>query len=322
MIVRAALSLALAAALAMAAPACSTSTCTGRPPAPAATGITAQELTRLGEENGIHHLGEVAPGLLRGAQPEGDAAFALLAGLGVKTVLSVDGSRPDAEGAARHGIRTVHLPMEYSAIPREEQVKIAAVVRGLPGGTFIHCHHGKHRGPAACAVAWMARDGATPEEARAMMLGAGTDPAYEGLYRDVAAFRPIPAEETARVRDGDLPSAAKVPDLVEAMVNVDAAFGRMKAVKAAAWKTPPSMPDVQPAHEARIIAEHFRETARLPEAREKPADFQGWLGDAEKAAWDLEKAIQAGDGGAAGKSMERVNASCASCHAQYRNRAR
>jgi protein tyrosine phosphatase (PTP) superfamily phosphohydrolase (DUF442 family) len=269
-------------------------------------------------------MAEVAPGLFRGAQPEGDASFAHLAGLGVRTIVSVDGARPDAEGAARHGIRYVHLPMEYSGIPREEQVRIARVARDAEGGIFLHCHHGKHRGPAASAIAWMARDGCSPEAAIADMRAAGTDPRYEGLYDDVREFRPVTDEELAAVRPEDLGPAAKVPDFIEAMVRIDATFERMKAVRKAGWRTPASMPDVRPAHEARILAEHLREAARLDEARGRPDDFRGWLSDAERSAWDLETALREGGGGAdaAAAALDRVSASCGACHDVYRNRRR
>jgi protein tyrosine phosphatase (PTP) superfamily phosphohydrolase (DUF442 family) len=279
-------------------------------------------LMERGEAAGVHNLAEVAPGLFRGAQPEGDGSFALLAGLGVKTILTVDGSRPDVEGAAKHGIRYVHVPVEYSGITRAQQVLIAKAALDIPGPMFVHCHHGKHRGPAACGIAWMARTGVSPDAVVADMRIAGTDPRYAGLYGDIVAFRPITAEELAAVKDSDLVSAAKLPDLTEAMVQVDASFDRMKAVKRAAWKSPPSMPDVQPFHEARILAERFRELGRMEEALRKPADFQGWREDAEKASWALEEALGREDGAAAGAAMDRVAATCNACHDVYRNTRR
>ncbi len=313
--------LAFALAAACAVPACSSPA----DPAPArvpppATGLPAEEVARLGEEAGIHGMAEVAPGLLRGAQPEGDAAFALLARLGVGTILSVDGSRPDVEGAARHGIRYIHVPIEYAGITREQQVRIAAAAKSAEGGLFVHCHHGKHRGPAAGVIAWMTLDGVSCAQAVAEMERAGTDHGYEGLYRDVANFRPVTEEELAGVTEADLPPTARVPDLVESMVNIDNTFSRMRRVKAAGWKSPADMPDVSPAHEARILAEHFREMQRLDAAKAKPADFQGWASGAENAAWDLEKALKAGDAEGAGKALDRVGVSCKDCHDRYRNR--
>ena len=288
-------------------------------PAPADGPAAAEGLPAQGERAGIHNLDRVAPGLLRGAQPEGDASFALLKSLGVKTLLSVDGARPDVEGAAKHGLRYVHLPMEYSAIPREAQVRIAKTAREAEGGLFVHCHHGKHRGPAAAGIAWMARDGAAPEAALAEMKRAGTDRKYEGLYADVGAYEPVTAEELARVKPEELGPVAQVPDFVGAMVRIDATFGHMQAVQKAGWKTPAAMPDVRPAHEARILAEHLRETARLEEVRARPEDFRRWLDEGEKAAWSLEEALRAGDGAAAKRHLEAVDSSCNSCHAVYRN---
>ena len=92
----------------------------------------------MGEQAGIHNLSEVAPGLLRGADPGGDASFALLASLGVKTIISVDGARPDVEGAAKHGIRYVHIPLEYSGVTRDQQARIARVAKEAEGGVFVH----------------------------------------------------------------------------------------------------------------------------------------------------------------------------------------
>jgi hypothetical protein len=184
---------------------------------------------------------------------------------------------------------------------------------------FVHCHHGKHRGPAACGIAWMARTGVSAAVVLEDMKTAGTDPKYAGLYGDVGAFRPVTEEELAAVKPGDLGPSARLPDLVEAMIQVDASFDRMKAVKKAGWRTPASMPDVQPAHEARILAERFRELGRMDEAKGKPADFQGWREDAEKAAWALEEALGQGDGSAAGTALDRVNTTCNACHDVYRN---
>src|SRR4051812_35836928 len=58
----------------------------------------------------------VTPKVLSGAEPEGDAGFAALRDLGVKTVLSVDGAKPDVDLAHEHGLRYVHLPIGYGGV--------------------------------------------------------------------------------------------------------------------------------------------------------------------------------------------------------------
>ncbi len=104
------------------------------------------------EAAGVHNLFRVSDRVYSGSTPDGDAGFAALERLGVKTIISVDGARPDAEAAARHGIRYVHLPFGYDGIPRDKAVALVRVARDSPGPVYVHCHHGKHRGPAAVAI--------------------------------------------------------------------------------------------------------------------------------------------------------------------------
>ena len=91
--------------------------------------------------------------VISGGQPEGEAGFAELKGLGIKTIISVDGAKPDLELAKKFGLRYVHLPHGYDGIPEERVEELAKAVRDLPGPIYIHCHHGKHRSPAAASAA-------------------------------------------------------------------------------------------------------------------------------------------------------------------------
>jgi protein tyrosine phosphatase (PTP) superfamily phosphohydrolase (DUF442 family) len=287
----------------------------------ASDAMTAEELARGGEGHGIHNLGRAAPGLFRGAQPEGEEAFRYLASLGVKTILTVDGARPEVALAAKHGIRYIHVPIGYSGITQEDAARIAKVGAAHGDGLFVHCHHGKHRGPAAMGVVWMARDGVSPERVKEEMKRAGTDPKYQGLWaaQDSCAAVALSKEILAGVTEADLPSTAPVQGVTESMVHVDFSWVNMGKVKKAGWRSPPESPDVQPAHEARILAEHFRELARLDEVKGRPEDFRRWLTESEVASWDMEKALRAGDTEGAGRHFERVRQACADCHAVYRD---
>ena len=73
---------------------------------------------------GIHNAFQVTEKIYSGSQPEGDAAFAALQKLGVKTILSVDGSKPDVERAHKFGLRYVHLPFSYDGIPTNRVVEL------------------------------------------------------------------------------------------------------------------------------------------------------------------------------------------------------
>src|SRR5205823_5218238 len=153
--------------------------------------------------------------------PEGAAGFRSLRELGVKTVISVDGMTPEVELARREGLRYVHLPIGYDGVPREQALRIARAVRDLPGPVYLHCHHGKHRGPAAAAAAALCLDGAmTPEQAVAFLRQAGTDPHYAGLYETVESLRRPTADEWERV-PAEFPESAKVSALAEFMVAID-----------------------------------------------------------------------------------------------------
>src|SRR3954466_5405068 len=63
--------------------------------------------------------------VLAGAQPEGDKSFAALRDLGVKTIISVDGARPEGGPAHRYGLRYVPLPIGYDDVSPEEGRAIA-----------------------------------------------------------------------------------------------------------------------------------------------------------------------------------------------------
>src|SRR6185369_3881462 len=101
---------------------------------------------------GLHNVLLAADGIYSGSEPHGEEAFAGLAKMGIKTILSVDGARPDVELARQHGLRYVHVPIGYDGISPSAGETLAAAAREAQGPLYVHCHHGKHRGPSATAV--------------------------------------------------------------------------------------------------------------------------------------------------------------------------
>ena len=95
----------------------------------------------------------------------------------------------------------------------------------------------------------------------------------------------------------------------------------MKAVRTAGWASPKDHPDVDPSHEAVMLAEWFRELARRPDVTVRGPAFLAGLSETEKAAWDLSKALEGErpDAKAAESAFARVQKSCASCHSQFRD---
>src|SRR5262249_47565507 len=189
-----------------------------------------------------------------------------------KTISSVDGARPDVEAARRLGIRYIHLPVGYDGVPRAQAVRIIKAVQSLPGPVFVHCHHGKHRGPTAAALCGIAAEGWTRERALAWMKEAGTSPDYRGLIASVRGFVPPSDEELSRV-DTKLPEQAMVAALVEAMVELDQHWDHLKAIREADYRVPSAHPDIDPPHEALLLAEGFRELLRSGAARARGEDF-------------------------------------------------
>jgi protein tyrosine phosphatase (PTP) superfamily phosphohydrolase (DUF442 family) len=277
------------------------------------------------EAKGLHNVFRITPTLFSGSSPEGDEGFQSLCDLGVKTVISVDGAKPDLEGAKRFGLRYVHLPFGYDGIPRERVLELAKAVRDLPGPIYLHCHHGKHRGPAAAAAVHFCLDEkCTIEQALAEMKRAGTDRRYKGLFQVIESLRRPSAQELDRLV-ADYPEVVKVASLAQSMVKLDESWDRLQQVQAAGWQAPPKHPDVDPPHEALQLLEGFREINRLPAIRKRPRAFQDGLADAEKAAQELENIFRAGKGNhavdkrAADKAFESVRKNCAECHAKYRD---
>ena len=251
----------------------------------------------------VPNLRHPSPRIYSSGMPEGDEAFRELAALGIKTVISVDGEQPNVEAARKAGLRYVHLPVPYSGIPAERELEIAAAVKQLPGPVLIHCHHGKHRGPAAAAIARIAMGDCENAEAVAEMKAAGTDPHYEGLFSCVESFRAPTHFDGSK--EWNLPERAPPEPLVTAMVGMDHRLDRLKAGK----------PDEGSfGHEALLLREALVEIGR---ADHEPG-FKAKLADAVGSAELLEKECEQGK--PTKDALARMERSCNACHDQFRDR--
>ncbi len=236
------------------------------------------------DADGVPNLIRLSDRIYQGAMPQGDAGFASLEKLGVKTVISVDGARPDLEDAHAHGIRYVHIPTTYDGLTREQALKLAKAVRDLPGPVYIHCHKGTLRGPTAAAVARLFLDDqCTIDQAREGMKLAGFDPRYSGLWASPKELKRATAKELDDL-PADFPEAAPPPGLTALMVQVNATFENIQAVRKEEWKTPKDKPELDPPHEALLLVEHFKELQRAPKTAARPDDFRDKLADAETRA--------------------------------------
>lgn len=134
------------------------------------------------EVNGCENVFALEGDVYSGGEPHTEYAIRALAARGIKTIVSVDGARPDIELAEKYGIRYIHLPIGYDDVPRERALQMGRVVKGVAGPIYFHCHHGKHRGPAAVAAGMAAAGKWTSDEAVDFLKAAGASEKYSGLY--------------------------------------------------------------------------------------------------------------------------------------------
>ena len=267
----------------------------------------------------LENLFQVSAQIYSGGQPQGAAAFATLARLGIKTVVSVDGGKPDVATARIHGLRYVHVPIGYDGIPTDAGLSLARLVRDVKGPFYIHCHHGYHRGPSAAAVAWIASGNGDGNRAVEILKQAGTGENYLGLWRDVQNYQP-PSPETELPQ---LEEVAKVPSLAEIMSRVGRAYDNLKQCQDASWSAPINRHDFVPAEQALLLKESLRELARdLDQTTGKrfDQDFITRLKAAESIARNLETSLTMHQAKAASsRHFELLKQSCVQCHDHYRN---
>ena len=268
-------------------------------------------------EGPIANMSEIAPGLYAGADPATPESFDELASLGVRTIVSVDGARPDVEAAHAHGIRYIHIPFGYDSVPPEALVAIAKVVDEAERPVYFHCHHGEHRGPIAAGFAFACLEGVGGAEASERLASAGYPRKYEALYVELEGFDPASLDRAA-VAGAPLPETAPVASLASAMAGLDRTWDAVLACRDAGWETPPGHPDVTPAHEAMIMGEHFREINRLLIVGE-PEELKSLMGRAERQAWAMRDALDAGDRAGATVASQALASTCNACHGRFRD---
>ncbi|GMU22058.1 MAG: hypothetical protein AMXMBFR13_21460 [Phycisphaerae bacterium] len=269
---------------------------------------------------GLHNVIELSPGVFSGSSPEGDAGFESLRQLGIRTIISVDGATPAVEDARSRGMRYVHLPVGYEGIPAEKQQRLARAVRDLPSPIYIHCHHGKHRGPAAAASAAVLLGRLTPADGVAFLKQAGTGEMYTGLYACVRQAR-VPESGELDIAPADFPEVAEVNDLVAAMVEIDERFEHLQLIREAGWRIPADHPDLVPTAEAERIATLLEASAHFAGESPEQEDFQKAAAECARSSRAL--SIELGRRDVSPRilntHMENIRASCRDCHSRFRD---
>lgn len=264
--------------------------------------------------------------VISGGLPENEKAFEELQALGIKTIISVDGQTPDVDTARRFGMSYVHLPHGYDGISDTRIVELAKAVQDLPGPIYIHCHHGKHRSPAAATVACVASGMLEPGSGEEVLKLAGTSAHYRGLFKVVRDVTPIDADVLKKL-EVDFKSIEAIPPLAEAMVDLEHTFAQIGAIEAAGWSTPENHPDLVATHESLILQEHFTEMLRSDDAKELGESFVEMLRESERDSKQLHQILSVHEGETLSKKLQsdlsvvrkRIQDNCKACHIQFRD---
>lgn len=287
-------------------------------------GYSIQQVTSISRKLDTKHLSnaiQVQPEIISGALPDQEASFAELRELGVKTIISVDGMRPDVPMAKKFGMQYVHLPNGYDGISPDRVLELAKAIRDLPKPIYIHCHHGKHRSPAAVAAACRTLGLITPEQALNTLKLAGTNPGFRGLFESVRQSQPA----TDSILDSmklDLKEISPVPPMAEMMVSIDLAMSELIAAKKKNWPTLDKS-----ATDALMLKEHMVELGRLEDSQARGKEFQQLLHESVLLSGSLENELRraydgqvtADSGTKSSSLLARVEVNCVRCHEQFRN---
>ncbi len=293
---------------------------------------TAGEVALPGQKaldiDGLHNVVFLGSEIISGAEPRNEASFERLRRWGVRTILSVDGKVPDAEAAERHGMRYVHVPIDYKGLGAEHLTNIAKTFRELEGPFYVHCYHGKHRGPAAAAIGRLVLDGIPREQAIAEMRQyCQTSPKYAGLYRDVASAL-IPTEQATRAATFDFSPAHRFEGLRATMIEMARLSDRLELAMDRGWAPDPEHPDVDVLQDATQL--HQLLVASTRQSGGRPVDYGGWMQTSLDSSAELLRALsdcQEEDVAAGAPTWQQraesafltMDASCSACHVGYRN---
>ena len=134
----------------------------------------------------VKNFYRLANGVYRGGHPFSEAAFTMLASLGVYTILNLEdctstnayNRQREREQARRHGIEMVHTPM--SPIFRLRFKKVMQVVRVLQDAdrrpVYVHCFFGHERTGFVIALNRFFNEGWSYQEAHQEMMRCGFRP--------------------------------------------------------------------------------------------------------------------------------------------------
>ena len=123
---------------------------------------------------GLTVVGRVAPGILRGAQPEPEG-YATLKAMGVRTVISLRTNHGERKAVEAAGMRYIEIPIKLwkNVDPAAVQKALSVMTDPTNQPVFVNCYRGVDRTGMVVAVYRMEVDGWSEAEAEAEMEAFG-----------------------------------------------------------------------------------------------------------------------------------------------------
>ena len=281
------------------------------------------------EVDGLLNVVFLGDNIISGDEPDDEHSFARLQSWGVRSILSVDGKVPDEQTAQRFGMRYVHIPIAYKGITETQLVQISKTFRELEGPFYVHCFHGKHRGPAAAAVGRLVLDGIPREQAIAEMRQyCSTSAKYPGLYSTVATAQ-LPSAEQSSHSSFAFDAAHRFEGLRASMTRMARLKDRLETALDRDWAPDPAHPDADALQDAIQLHQHLVGSATFG-INGQDDDYDAWMQASTRDAAKLSAALLEGLGsegpppkdwqGRAVSAFEAMEANCIACHEAHRNR--
>lgn len=260
--------------------------------------------------------------LLTGPEPD-EQFWQKASELGIKTLISVDGISPQVQKAKQHGFSYIHLPISYDEIDSERTLQLASALKHAEAPIYLHCHHGKHRGPTAAVVAALANNLISRPEGLAYLENQQTSKDYQGLWASARKTK-----ELTEIPYLELPSKMSVDDLTETMAQIDRVWKNVKLFRKNKWLVPKTHPDLVLKNELSLLYEFLFESERLQlleahNSQEQEEIHQLYEDSLEVLENFKRISSETHPSKATQTSMEsafqKTKANCKSCHQQFRD---
>ncbi|MCM8543032.1 MAG: sulfur transferase domain-containing protein [Lentisphaeraceae bacterium] len=240
-----------------------------------------------------------------GGSPEEDQ-FAYLRAQGIKSVICVDGAGPNLKAAQQQGLTYKHVPVTYATITVEQQKSLAKAYNDLEKPVYIHCHHGKHRGPAASAIVLKNHYDWKNDQLVQYLTDSGTSKNYAGLYKTISQSKKIPSQEWQKT---NVPESAEVDPLASTMADLDRVWIKLKKQ----FSIPLSIKEnIIAQQRTLLLKEYFVELHRMTDTK-----FDDEYLEIIEKIKKLEASLQ--NNFDPSKAFQVVAKDCKSCHEDYRN---